>query len=94
MHGTILRAIKGLSSKSHKVADIGCGIGSLVPTLSPIFKSVTAMDISSACLEIAQQRNRNLNKVRFLQQDLAAPLSLTEQFDVGICLNVALTPVY
>ena len=94
MHGTILSSIKKVSSKSKNVADIGCGVGSLIPTLALNFKSVTALDISSACLEIAQRRNQKLHNVKFLQQDLTKSLSVSEQFDVGVCLNVALTPTY
>ena len=40
-------AIQKYSSKRKTVIDIGCAIGKWLPVLSPLFKKVIAVDISS-----------------------------------------------
>ncbi|MFT7461042.1 MAG: 2-polyprenyl-3-methyl-5-hydroxy-6-metoxy-1,4-benzoquinol methylase [Planctomycetota bacterium] len=94
LDGTILNAVLNLASKGRSVADIGCGTGSFLPTLAGHFGSVMAIDLSKHCLEIAQKRHKNIEDVKFLQHDLTLPLSDIQQFDVGVCLNVAIMSNY
>jgi 2-polyprenyl-3-methyl-5-hydroxy-6-metoxy-1,4-benzoquinol methylase len=94
LDGTILNAVVNLASKGRSVADIGCGTGSFLPTLAGHFGSVTAIDLSKRCLEIAQKRHNNIDSIKFLQHDLTLPLPEIQQFNVGVCLNVAIMPSY
>jgi 2-polyprenyl-3-methyl-5-hydroxy-6-metoxy-1,4-benzoquinol methylase len=91
---TILKSLRPLSSKKHKVADIGCGTGSLLPLLASQFQSALALDLSDDCLTIAKKRCRDTRNVKFLQHDLSTALPELAQIDVGVCLNVAIMPDY
>ena len=92
--GTILNALLRNSSKRCRIADIGCGTGSLLPTLAAHFQSIIAIDLSERCLEIAEKRYGNLDGIKFLQHDFIRPLPKINQVDVGVCLNVAIMPNY
>jgi 2-polyprenyl-3-methyl-5-hydroxy-6-metoxy-1,4-benzoquinol methylase len=94
MNGIVMKALSDLASKNRSVVDIGCGTGSLLPVLLKLFAAVLALDLSEACLEIAQKRNRNRKKLKFLQQDLTGELADLNPFDIGVCLNVAIMPDY
>lgn len=39
------------------VLDIGCGVGNFHPLLAPKFRSLTGIDVSSACVDTARNRN-------------------------------------
>ena len=94
LHGRILASVLNASSLSRSVADIGCGIGRLTPTLAKQFRSVLAIDLSEPCLQIARKRCRDISNVDYLQHDLTTPLPDIDQVDVGVCLNVALLQNY
>ena len=44
------------ANRNHSAIDFGCGTGKAFPYLSPFFKKLLAVDISSECLAIAKQR--------------------------------------
>jgi 2-polyprenyl-3-methyl-5-hydroxy-6-metoxy-1,4-benzoquinol methylase len=94
LNGTILTALSSLASKNRSVADIGCGTGSLLPTLARQFQSVLAIDLSERCLKIAEKRNKHLSNLKLLQLDLTRKIPELKQIDVGVCLNVAIMPDY
>lgn len=45
--------------------DFGCGIGRLTRALAPHFRSVTGVDISASMIELARQKNRHGERVRY-----------------------------
>ena len=57
--GLIIKAIKKHANANATAIDIGCAIGKWLPTLSPLFNKVVALDISAKNLRIA---NFNSNK--------------------------------
>jgi SAM-dependent methyltransferase len=46
--------------------DFGCGIGRLTQALAPHFRSVTGVDISAPMVELARQKNRHGERVRYV----------------------------
>lgn len=92
--GTIVSAIASLSSKNLSVVDIGCGIGRNLALLARNFKHVGAVDISEDCLQIARRHCRRYKNIDFQALDLSRELPFVNQYDVGVCLNVALLPTY
>lgn len=47
-------------AKMLDVLDIGCGVGNFHSLLAPKFHSLTGVDVSSACIEVAMARNPSL----------------------------------
>ena len=67
------------------VLDVGCGIGNYHPFLAPVVGSVSGVDVSSACIAKAQERNPTVSYSvydgdRLPYQD--------HQFDVSFCICV------
>jgi len=74
---------------SLEILDIGTGSGCLILTLLGEYQNAigTAIDISRASLEVAEQNGRNLNfmkRVKFIKSDLFDELG-DERFDLIIC---------
>lgn len=51
----IVKAIKSFASNKKSIIDIGCAVGKWIPVLSPLFKQVHAIDISTKNLQIAEK---------------------------------------
>lgn len=70
------KAIKYAASKIEstrgKVAEIGCGEGYFIPTLSYYFNSVLAIDNSSKMLESARKYFKYKN-VNYVKDNIASP---------------------
>lgn len=79
-------------TKELTVADIGCGIGDLVPFLSEQFRHVYAIDFSQKMLEKTQERHAALTNVTFRQADMRELTSLGVTFDVAVAVNSVLLP--
>ena len=84
---TDLKKIKGKKS----VADLGCGLGELLPLLSSSFKKVTALDFSKEMILSASSKNKNLKNVNYVI-DQISNLTDLETFDVIMSINSLLTP--
>lgn len=89
--GLIRSAIKKNASKRKTVIDIGCAIGKWLPLLSPIFKKVYAVDISSKNLAIARQLYSHLKNIVYHQADMSNKKNKLPVCDFGICINAILT---
>jgi SAM-dependent methyltransferase len=77
-------------NQNHTAIDFGCGTGKSFSYLSPLFKSVLAIDISAELLEIAKtSRYRN---IQFKKLDLVRPTSKVEKADFAFCCNVVMLP--
>jgi len=76
------------ANPEHTAIDFGCGTGRAFEYLSPLFKSVFAVDISDNLLGIAQKSG--FKNIRFKQHDLTKPLKVSADF--GFCCNVVMLP--
>jgi 2-polyprenyl-3-methyl-5-hydroxy-6-metoxy-1,4-benzoquinol methylase len=73
------------------VADLGCGIGNLLPFLSERFAQVVAVDFSARMLRNAQRRCSRPN-VSFHQRSMTDLTGFKEKFDVVVSVNSVLSP--
>lgn len=81
---------KKYANTSHHAIDFGCGNGKSFPYLSPIFNSVTAVDISQELLN--QARKRPYNNIAYKRMDLTKKNLNLPQADFIFCCNVAMLP--
>ncbi|MBM3412971.1 MAG: class I SAM-dependent methyltransferase [Bacteroidetes bacterium] len=88
----IAKAIKTYANSQHQVIDIGCAVGKWLPLISPLFKKVIALDISSNNLKIAQSTYPNLKNVNYQQGDMSNNRFRVAPAELGICINALLTP--
>jgi 2-polyprenyl-3-methyl-5-hydroxy-6-metoxy-1,4-benzoquinol methylase len=87
----IVSSIKKIASKNKTVIDIGCAIGKWLPLLSPIFKKVYAVDISTENLAIAKKLYPEFSNVHYGRIDMSDQKAKMPLCEVGICINAILT---
>jgi len=75
---------------NHHAIDFGCGNGKSFPYLSPIFKNITAVDISQKLLNDAKKRP--FSNIQFKRMDLAKKKIQLTPADFLFCCNVAMLP--
>jgi SAM-dependent methyltransferase len=80
-----LTAIAGAGAKT--VADLGCGIGPLLPLLAARFGQVLAVDFAPGMLARARERCAGLGNVEFLESSLADLSPLAGRVDVAVAVN-------
>jgi SAM-dependent methyltransferase len=89
---TLLRALDAIADPERKTAgDLGCGIGTLLPTLARRFRRVLAIDFSPAMLGRARAACR-LRHVSLHRADLADLRAFAARLDVAVTVNAVLTP--
>lgn len=89
----LFRALDELRNTEQQVAaDLGCGIGPLLPELARRFRQVHAIDFAPGMLARARQRCHGLLNVCFLQTRLTELQSLTQQIDVALAVNSLVQP--
>jgi len=86
----LTRYFRKHSNKNHDAIDFGCGTGKAFEYLSPGFRTVHAMDISSQCLVSA--RKRPYSNMTFKRQDLSKPNLRLPKVDFVFCCNVIMLP--
>ncbi len=86
------RAIEKLADKAKTVADLGCGIGPLLPMLAEHFGLVLAVDFAEGMLSRARERCRELTNVVFYKRDLTNLSALAGQADVAVAVNSLVLP--
>jgi SAM-dependent methyltransferase len=74
------------------VADLGCGIGPLLPFLAQHFRQVYAVDFAAGMLRRARARCRGLDNVTFLHRGLADLSPLGGRLDVAVAVNSLVMP--
>lgn len=74
------------------VADLGCGIGPLLPFLACWFKTVYAVDFAEGMLERARERARDCSNVCFHQVSFLDLRALPETVDVAVAVNSLVLP--
>ncbi len=86
----LARYFKKHSNRHHNAIDFGCGTGKAFEYLSPGFRTVHAIDISSQCLVAA--RKRPFSNMTFKRQDLSKPNLRLPKVDFVFCCNVIMLP--
>ncbi len=75
---------------NHHAIDFGCGNGKSFPYLSPIFKTITATDISQNLLN--QAKTKPYSNIEFKRLDLTKRNLPLGPADFVFCCNVAMLP--
>jgi SAM-dependent methyltransferase len=84
----LLDRLKALPDPATKtVADLGCGVGPLLPFLAKHFGKVIAVDFADGMLQRARMRCQGVNNVKFLQCPLTQLTPLAGQVDVAVAIN-------
>jgi len=78
------------ANKLHHAIDFGCGNGKSFPYLSPIFGTLTAVDISQKLLNEAKKRT--FTNVQYKRMDLTKKNLQLPKADFVFCCNVAMLP--
>jgi SAM-dependent methyltransferase len=81
------QAVAELADKRKTVADLGCGIGPLLPFLAERFGRVIAIDFAEGMLARAHERCQGLANVEFHKSDLTELNEFAEQVDVAVAVN-------
>src|SRR6266851_2871389 len=86
-------ALAALADPANKTAaDLGCGIGPLLPFLAKQFQQVWAVDFAAGMLARARERCQGLRNVHFLQRDLTKLSDLEGKIDVAVAVNSLVMP--
>lgn len=88
----IYDAIRAIPDKQElTVADLGCGLGPLLPFLSKNFKKVVAIDFSPQMLQKAKKRV-HADNISFHNASLTDLSEFYNLFDVAVSINSVLFP--
>jgi SAM-dependent methyltransferase len=89
----LVRTLRDLADPARKtVADLGCGIGPLLPFLAEHFRRVFAIDFAEGMLQRARERCRGLSNVDFFHLPLTDLASLAQRVDVALAVNSLVMP--
>src|ERR1043166_8945008 len=86
------RIRRRLGNPNQVVADLGCGIGPLLPLLAEQFKTVHAVDFAEGMLERARERVKSCANVQFHQASFLDLRCLPEPIDVAVAVNSLVLP--
>jgi SAM-dependent methyltransferase len=93
VRGPLLGELQRLAAGGfRRAADLGCGIGPLLPFLAEHFKAVTAVDFAEGMLARARERCAGLANVTFEQRRLTDLAALAGPFDVAVAVNSLILP--
>lgn len=82
--------VKKNSGYNKTALDFGCGNGKSFPMLAPLFKHLTAIDISKGLVE--QAKTRPFSNISFGVADLAKKKVKLPKVDFVFCCNVIMLP--
>ncbi len=88
----VRKTLAVLADPARTVADLGCGIGPLLPFLAAHFRKVWAIDFAEGMLARARERCQGLTNVHFLQRDLTDLGQLQGRLDVAVAVNSLVMP--
>jgi len=88
----LLATLHQLADQEKVAADLGCGIGPLLPFLAEHFRHVYAIDFAPGMLERSRERCRGLHNVEFLQRVLTDLSPLAGKVDVAAAVNSLIMP--
>ncbi len=86
------QAIAALAEKSKTAADLGCGIGPLLPFLAEQFGRVVAVDFAEGMLARARERCHGLANIEFQHGELTDLTQLVDRVDVAAAVNSLVLP--
>ncbi len=87
------KELNALANPRLKVADLGCGPGSLLKHLAPRFKKVYAVDFAEDLLKLAQTTNPFSN-IEYLCHDFHTKKGFPFKADISFCVNALINPAY
>ena len=90
--GALQEELASLGGRRRRVADLGCGPGSLLPLLVQYFDEVIAIDYARQLLNLARERCES-GKVTYACRDLSRGKELPFRVDVACCINALIDPV-
>lgn len=82
------------NSKDLVIADLGTGIGDLLPFLAENFKEVYAIDFSKKMIDAAKEKYSTYPNIKFEQADIRELTKLGFKFDIAISINSILHPSF
>jgi len=88
----LLRTLRRLAGAGRVAADLGCGIGPLLPFLADHFSRVYAVDFADRMLKRARERCRELANVEFVRRSLTDLRPLAGKVDVAVAVNSLVMP--
>jgi SAM-dependent methyltransferase len=86
------QALAELAGRRKTVADLGCGIGPLLPFLAEHFGRVIAVDFAEGMLARARQRCEGLANVEFHKRELTELSEFAGRVDVAVAVNSLVLP--
>jgi SAM-dependent methyltransferase len=86
----VLRRLAGRGART--AADLGCGIGPLLPLLAERFETVYAVDFAAGMLERARQTAAGRANVRFVHTNLGDLSAVAAPVDVAVAVNSLVMP--
>ena len=88
-----METLSGVADASAKTAaDLGCGLGPLLPFLAHRYGRVIGVDFAEGMLARARERCRELPNVEFLEKSLVDLEPLRGQVDVAVAVNSLVMP--
>ncbi len=85
-------ALEKLADPAKTVADLGCGLGPLLPFLAKHFGKVIAIDFAEGMLTRARERCAGLENIEFQQRSLTDLKALAGTLDVATAINSIVMP--
>jgi SAM-dependent methyltransferase len=73
-------------------ADLGCGVGPLLPTLAKQFRRVIAVDFAEGMLQRARDNGAELSNVEYHHRAFTDLSPLNDQVDVAVAVNSLVLP--
>ncbi len=93
VHNPLPDALKRFAGDGSKTAaDLGCGVGPLLPRLARRFRHVFAVDFAEGMLTRARSRCAGLANVEFLRLALTDLSPLAGRVDVAVAVNSLVLP--
>jgi len=86
------RVLRRLAHRDKTAADLGCGIGPLLPVLAKTFRHVYGVDFADGMLARARERCRDLKNVTLIHQSLTNLDVLACKIDVAVAVNSLIMP--
>jgi SAM-dependent methyltransferase len=92
-HNPLREVVDGLAGDGQRTAaDLGCGLGPLLPFLAQRFRCVIAVDFAEGMLARARQRCADLTNVEFHKSSLTDLSGLAGPVDVAVAVNSLVMP--
>src|SRR5262245_60921384 len=85
-------AVAACAAADGVVADLGCGVGVLLPFLAQHFGRVIAVDFAAGMLARAQKECAGLSNVEFVRRSLTDLTDLAGTLSVAVAVNSLILP--